>query len=138
LHAETNTEVWARLSALGARIAARSARAARTEVLHEDALSGAIQVTGVVADAGPHVAMLLQRGRTHGSREHEDVFVRLTAREAQVARLIAEGHAYAEIAAMLGLSPHTIRRHTERIFTKCEVRTRARLAAVVRDHEPPR
>ena len=52
----------------------------------------------------------------------------LTARERQVADLLAAGHTTAETAGALGLSPHTIRHHAERVYEKLGVRTRALLA----------
>lgn len=52
----------------------------------------------------------------------------LTARERQVADLLAGGHTTAETAKALGLSPHTIRHHAERVYEKLGVRTRALLA----------
>ena len=53
----------------------------------------------------------------------------LTARERQVADLLAQGHTTAATANALGLSPHTIRHHAERVYEKLGVRTRALLAA---------
>ncbi len=56
---------------------------------------------------------------------------RLSLREREVAGLIARGASTKAIAAALGISPHTARRHTERVFEKCGVRCRAALAAMV-------
>jgi DNA-binding NarL/FixJ family response regulator len=55
----------------------------------------------------------------------------LSAREQQIARLIAEGESTKRIAAMLGISCHTARHHTEKIFSKLAVRSRAAVAAIV-------
>jgi DNA-binding CsgD family transcriptional regulator len=52
----------------------------------------------------------------------------LTRAELRVARLVARGLSNAEIAAELSISPHTARRHTERIFLKLEVQARAEVA----------
>lgn len=52
----------------------------------------------------------------------------LTEAEAAVALLLAEGRSNAEVAAARGISPHTARRHTERILHKLGVRTRAGVA----------
>lgn len=52
----------------------------------------------------------------------------LTAREAEVALLLAEGLSNNEIAERLYLSPHTARRHTANIFDKIGVTTRKALA----------
>jgi DNA-binding CsgD family transcriptional regulator len=54
-----------------------------------------------------------------------------TARECDVARLIAAGCATKEIAAALAISCHTARHHTERVFAKLGVRSRAAVAAVL-------
>lgn len=51
--------------------------------------------------------------------------------EVRVARLIAQGHSNAEIADALFISPHTARRHTERILQKLNVRSRSGVASKV-------
>jgi DNA-binding CsgD family transcriptional regulator len=53
---------------------------------------------------------------------------RLTAREAEVALLLAEGASDADIGRALGMSVHTARHHGERIFTKVGVHSRKALA----------
>jgi DNA-binding CsgD family transcriptional regulator len=55
----------------------------------------------------------------------------LSRREAEVAALIARGASTAEVACVLGISAHTVRRHTERIYSKVGVRTRMQLAMVL-------
>jgi DNA-binding CsgD family transcriptional regulator len=52
----------------------------------------------------------------------------LTPREAQVALRLALGDSDAELARTLGVSPHTVRHHTERVFDKLQVRSRKALA----------
>lgn len=54
---------------------------------------------------------------------------RLSAREIQIARLIAAGQSHKEIARWLGLSPATVRNHTQRIHERLGVRNNAELAA---------
>ena len=49
----------------------------------------------------------------------------LTAREAEVLRLIAAGESNAEIAHRLGLSIHTVERHAANIYRKIDARGRA-------------
>lgn len=49
----------------------------------------------------------------------------LTPAESRVARLIGEGRSNADIAQHLFISPHTARRHTERVMIKLKVRSRA-------------
>ena len=51
----------------------------------------------------------------------------LTAQEAHIARLVAEGLTNSEIAAALYLSPRTVEWHLRKIFTKLGVSTRRQL-----------
>lgn len=53
----------------------------------------------------------------------------LTLSEQAVADLVAAGHANGEVAAVLGLSIHTVRAHLRAIFRKLGVKGRAELAA---------
>jgi DNA-binding CsgD family transcriptional regulator len=52
----------------------------------------------------------------------------LTPREAEVALRLAQGDSDAALARTLGVSPHTVRHHTERVFDKLHVRSRKALA----------
>ena len=52
----------------------------------------------------------------------------LTRKEAEVALLLARGKSNAEIAKELVVSPHTVRRHTERVLQKVDVRSRSGVA----------
>ena len=52
----------------------------------------------------------------------------LTAREADVLGWIAHGKKNNEIAELLFISPHTVRKHVENIFEKLDVRTRTAAA----------
>lgn len=52
----------------------------------------------------------------------------LTAREAEVARLVAAGATNREVASALFLSPKTVERHLVNLFGKLEVRNRTELA----------
>ena len=56
--------------------------------------------------------------------------VRLTGREAEVLRLIARGHSYAQAAAQLGMSAHTVATHIKNAYRKLDVHSAA--AAVMR------
>jgi DNA-binding CsgD family transcriptional regulator len=55
----------------------------------------------------------------------------LTAREREVATYVATGLPSPDIARRLGISVHTVRRHTERIFSKTGARSRSQLTRVV-------
>ncbi len=64
--------------------------------------------------------------RFSGLPSEEELVARysLTRREAQVTLLLASGASNAAAAASLGISPHTVRTHAERIFRKLGIRTR--------------
>ena len=62
----------------------------------------------------------------------------ITPREAEVLGWIARGKTNGEIARLLFLSPHTVRKHVENIFEKLRVRTRTAAAVYARNApEPP-
>ena len=50
---------------------------------------------------------------------------KLTAREAQVLRLLASGCTYSQAADRLGISPHTVKFHIESLFRKLGASSRA-------------
>jgi DNA-binding NarL/FixJ family response regulator len=62
-----------------------------------------------------------------------EAFPELTAREAEVLDLIAQGHNNAEIAKRLYLSQKTVRNHVSHVFLKLQVANRAQ--AIVRARE---
>jgi DNA-binding CsgD family transcriptional regulator len=54
----------------------------------------------------------------------------LTARQREILALVARGQTNAEVARLLWISPHTVRKHLENTFEKLGVKSRA--AAVTR------
>jgi DNA-binding CsgD family transcriptional regulator len=54
----------------------------------------------------------------------------LTEREAEILNWVARGKTNQEIASLLFVSPHTVRKHLENAYDKLEVHTRT--AAVAR------
>ena len=54
-----------------------------------------------------------------------EVNVRLTAREADVLRLLARGRTYAQAAAELGMSAHTAASHVKNAYRKLDVHSAA-------------
>lgn len=80
------------------------------------------------------ILLVLERRRAgHPPGAHAKVVTpgALTAREREVATLIAEGMRNADIAASLRISTATARRHTERILRKLDVPSRSGVAAVL-------
>jgi DNA-binding NarL/FixJ family response regulator len=61
----------------------------------------------------------------------------LTARELEVARLVAAGHSNPEIASALFLSRKTVERHVSNILGKCAARNRTELAHRLRSLADP-
>jgi len=72
------------------------------------------------------VADFLRRAATGEDQSRLDG---LTDREREIVRLIAQGRTAPEIASELGLSPHTIASHRERIMAKLDLHSKA---AIVR------
>jgi DNA-binding CsgD family transcriptional regulator len=80
----------------------------------------------------------LIRMRTHaGFRRCLSAGHVLTAREAEVLGWIASGKTNPQIAGLLFISPHTVRKHIENIFEKLGVRTRTEAAAYARSARAP-
>ncbi len=78
----------------------------------------------------PLVLVAVQRAPEAG-RSRSQLFSQfgLTPGESRVAQLLADGARNAAIAAELGISEHTARRHTERILSKLGAHSRAEAAA---------
>ena len=56
----------------------------------------------------------------------------LTARELEITRRLAQGQSTKELAQSCGISLHTARRHTEKIFSKLGVRNRSQIGPKLR------
>ncbi len=63
-------------------------------------------------------------------------FFGLSAREAEVAELIARGNTVAHIAELLFVSENTVRTHSKRIYTKLDIHKRQELIELVESFEP--
>ena len=115
-----------------ARIYTRAGRNAEVRSCLDEAseVLATLPDPGILADlltdaeraAGPPVPPPLQHGRT----QRPDG---LSAREAEVLRLLTLGHTNLEIAAKLVVSVHTVERHLQNAYRKVGVRNRADAAA---------
>jgi DNA-binding CsgD family transcriptional regulator len=80
----------------------------------------------------PSARVQLQATGEHARKRTVDTLDQLTAQEAQVSRLAAQGHTNREIAAQLFISPSTVEYHLRKAFRKLEVKTRTQLARRIR------
>lgn len=72
---------------------------------------------------------------SHGSSDETAANNSLSIREQQVVKLIAEGHTSESAAHLLGISPHTVRKHRENIKRKLGLGTVAELSGyALRNH----
>jgi DNA-binding CsgD family transcriptional regulator len=115
---------WARLDL--ARCAFKARRLAEGAALATEARTRAEQATAqaVAAEADRLLA-------TAGAGRDANPWYPLTARELEVARLVAAGGTNREIAARLFLSPKTVAAHVEHILTKLGAARRTEIAAWV-------
>jgi DNA-binding CsgD family transcriptional regulator len=81
----------------------------------------------------PHLVRMRARA---GVRRRLGADRGLTPREAEVLAWIARGKTNREIARLLYISPHTVRKHIENVFEKLDVRTRTAAARIVWPREP--
>jgi DNA-binding CsgD family transcriptional regulator len=68
-----------------------------------------------------------------GAAQSGETDVELTSREMQVAEAVAIGLSNKQVAESLGISVRTVENHLRSIFAKCNVTTRTRLAARLRE-----
>ncbi len=102
-----------------------------------------VEATRIYTDLGANWDLLRAdaRLRPHGmrrlrarSRTTATGWDALTPTELEVARLVADGHANADIAAMLFSSKRTIEVHVSRILAKLGVRSRVEIAIEATRH----
>jgi putative nucleotidyltransferase with HDIG domain len=83
-------------------------------------------------DAGGVEAVIAASGQRATPPTH--LADRLTPRELEVLRLVARGRSKAEVAEVLGISPHTADHHVRHVYQKIGVRTRAAATLYAMEH----
>lgn len=89
----------------------------------------ALRRAGARADADAAAARMRSLGRLAPAERSASGVGTLSARELQVARLVAAGLSNAQVADRTGLSESTVRTHLRSVFRKLRVRSRSELAA---------
>ena len=84
-----------------------------------------------VANVTPSAVLLVLGGEqvAHGQARKRtvDTVGDLTPQEAQISRLVAQGHTNKEIAAQLFISPSTVEYHLRKVFGKLDIKSRTQL-----------
>ena len=94
---------------------------------HSYRLRACLLEASLFGDATPVMVFLRKEGRRLSTEADLQARFRLTEREASVALLLADRYSNTEIAATLGISPHTAHHHTERVLGKLGVTSRHRV-----------
>jgi DNA-binding CsgD family transcriptional regulator len=76
---------------------------------------------------------VLQREEPHGPRRRSLDALGLSPREAEIVDQVIRGGTNATIGEALHLSPTTVKKHLDNIYTKLGIRGRGRLTAFVLD-----
>ena len=105
--------------------ALRRAGSDEDALLELRAALAAFERLGAAGDAGKAAVLL-------GGRE--ELPRGLTAREAEVLRLVAAGKTNRQVAAALVISEHTVARHLQNIFAKLDVSSRSAATAFAFEH----
>ena len=129
LHDESELGIAVREVAHRMASALGAVRGRREQVVREVRLAdAAYRVRGSVleqeAASLPAIVVMLERVDALPSEAALRERFGLTAREAPVARLLAEGFTNQEVARALTISPHTARHHTESVLSKLGVPSR--------------
>ena len=116
----------------------RSGKSARADRLQTENENTAETAPEIASSSSPAPARDSGAFRDRFSKQMAAVreFYGLSAREAEVAELIARGNTVAHIAELLFVSENTVRTHSKRIYVKLDIHKRQELIALVESFEP--
>lgn len=86
--------------------------------------AGRASSAGASASAGTAATGVAEAASASNGNGHRSELSALSAREAEVMSLIADGHTNGEIAAHLFLAEKTVKNHVRRIYSKLGVTSR--------------
>jgi DNA-binding CsgD family transcriptional regulator len=122
--------LWARLD-LGRLLSALDRDAAIRAYVSTATLAEEVGATSLQRLATQQLRRLGVRTWRRGPAAREPGLPGLTAREAEVAQLVAAGRSNREIATSLVISPRTVERHVTNVLTKLGLRNRTEMASLV-------
>ncbi len=125
LEVEQGVELWSHLLRVAARETPSPTTADTTTSPY------VLSMRSAVGPAGSF-ALVVIRPAPPARRCSPPAELGLTRRQVEVARHIARGLPAKQIAPALGISEHTVRRHTERVFAKLGVHSRVAMVAMGR------
>jgi two-component system NarL family response regulator len=90
--------------------------------------SGFVVKTAPVAELVDAIRCAAAGGEAFGCGPDQSAATRLTARELEVVRQVADGHSNDEIGTALGITTKTVEGHLRRLFERLAVQSRTELA----------
>lgn len=132
-------EVWTQARRLALHLLeAPGSRDSACSLIASRSLAGVALHVRLAVVGSELIAIVALRAEPVGERpQPAEVADGLTAREAEVAALIASGKSLKQVAGALGISVHTARRHCERIYQKLGIQTRAQLVLIFAQRAAP-
>jgi len=99
--------------------------------LNEAPIDAAVVRAGDRIRLGPDLTLQFWWRRKGDVESDAASTIELSARELEIARLVADGLTNGEIAERLGISPHTVMTHLSKVFAREGLASRAELAGLV-------
>lgn len=88
-------------------------------------------INGVASDHSPETTVAAPTSAPNGAAPPASVLDRLTAREREVCKLVANAHSNKEVARLLNVTERTVKAHLGAAFEKLQVRDRVQLTLLI-------